>query len=119
MLLRHTYVGADEADLREAAWALSRYYGYFGAWFRNERPVRQGSIQALSEEEIAANPMFAPEKMRRQNVVGTPEEVVERLKHYEALGYDQYAFWIDSLMPFEKKKASLRRFIDRVLPAFA
>lgn len=118
MLLRHTYVGSGEADLAEASAALSRYYCYFGAWFRNERPVNQGSILTLSDEELAANEMFAPDKMRRQNVVGTPEEVTERLKRYEALGFDQYALWVDSLMPFEKKKASLQRFIDRVLPAF-
>jgi alkanesulfonate monooxygenase SsuD/methylene tetrahydromethanopterin reductase-like flavin-dependent oxidoreductase (luciferase family) len=119
MVLRHTYIGEDEADLRQAAQDLSRYYCYFGAWFKNERPVTQGSILALAEEEMAGMEMFSPDKMRRQNVVGTPEEVTARLKHYEALGYDQYALWIDSLMPFERKKASLRRFIDQVMPAFS
>jgi alkanesulfonate monooxygenase SsuD/methylene tetrahydromethanopterin reductase-like flavin-dependent oxidoreductase (luciferase family) len=119
MVLRHTYIGEDEADLRQAAQDLSRYYCYFGAWFKNERPVTQGSILALAEEEMAGMEMFSPDKMRRQNVVGTPEEVTARLKRYEALGYDQYALWIDSLMPFERKKASLRRFIDQVMPAFS
>ncbi|MEJ2016162.1 MAG: LLM class flavin-dependent oxidoreductase [Limibacillus sp.] len=119
MVLRHTYIGEDEADLRQAAQDLSRYYCYFGAWFKNERPVTQGSILALAEEEMAGMEMFSPDKMRRQNMVGTPEEVTARLKHYEALGYDQYALWIDSLMPFERKKASLRRFIDQVMPAFS
>ena len=119
MVLRHTYIGEDEADLRQAAQDLSRYYCYFGAWFKNERPVTQGSILALAEEEMAGMEMFSPDKMRRQNVVGTPEEVTQRLKHYEALGYDQYALWVDSLMPFDRKKASLRRFIDQVMPAFS
>lgn len=42
-----------------------------------------------------------------------------RLKAYEAMGYDEYSFWIDTGMSFERKKASLKRFIADVMPAFA
>lgn len=119
MVLRHTYVGSDEADLVQASHELSNYYNYFGAWFKNERPISQGLIERLAPEEIAANAMYAPDLMRRNNVVGTREEVIARLKHYEALGYDEYAFWIDSGMSFERKKASLERFIRDVAPEFA
>jgi alkanesulfonate monooxygenase SsuD/methylene tetrahydromethanopterin reductase-like flavin-dependent oxidoreductase (luciferase family) len=62
--------------------------------------------------------MFSPARMRTNNVIGTPGEVVTRLKHYEALGYDEYSFWIDTGMPFERKKRSLELFIDRVMPEF-
>ena len=119
MVLRHTYVGSDEADIVQAAKEISVYYNYFGAWFKNERPISQGLIQRLTEEELAANAMYAPEAMRRNNIVGTPAEVTERLKHYAALGYDEYSFWIDTGMSFERKKASLERFIADVMPAFA
>mgnify|MGYP005988900015 FL=1 len=61
----------------------------------------------------------SPEAMERDLVIGTPETVIKRLKAYEALGYDEYSFWIDSSMPFERKKASLERFINDVMPAFA
>jgi hypothetical protein len=44
--------------------------------------------------------------------------VIARLKAYEAMGYDEFSLWIDSMMPTERKKASLQRFIDHVLPAF-
>jgi alkanesulfonate monooxygenase SsuD/methylene tetrahydromethanopterin reductase-like flavin-dependent oxidoreductase (luciferase family) len=118
MLLNHTYVGSDEADLVVAADELNVFYNYFGAWFRNERPVDKGQIKPLSAEEIAAHPMYSAEMMRRDNVVGEPAEVISRLKSYEAMGYDEYAFWIDSGMSFERKRASLQRFIDEVMPAF-
>ena len=52
--------------------------------------------------------MYSPEVMRKNTVVGTPDEVIARLKAYEALGYDEYSFWIDTGMSFERKKASLR-----------
>ena len=119
MLLHHTYVGADRADVDLAAKELSRFYCYFGAWFQNKRPVRQGHIAALSEEEIAANEMMAAANMRRDLTIGTAEEVVDRIKRYQDLGYDEYSFWIDSGMSAERKRASLARFIDDVMPAFA
>ena len=119
MLLRHSYVGDSEADVRQGTEEINRFYNYFGAWFKNERPITQGLIQALTPEEIASNPMYSPESMRANNVIGQPEEVIARLKHYEALGYDEYSFWIDTAMSFERKTASLERFIRDVMPAFA
>ncbi len=118
MLLHHAYVAADEADADRAARELSRFYGYFGAWFKNERPVSQGLIAPLSEEELDANTLMAPERLRRDLTIGTPGEVIDRLREYERLGYDEFAFWIDSGMSAERKRASLARFIDEVMPAF-
>ncbi|UVC12168.1 LLM class flavin-dependent oxidoreductase (plasmid) [Rhizobium sp. TH2] len=118
MLLLHTYVGSDAADIEQAARELSVYYNYFFAWFRNERPIHQGLIERLSEEELAANPNLSPEMMRTNMPIGTPDEVIRRLKVYEDLGYDEYSLWIDSGMSFERKKASLERFIADVMPAF-
>jgi alkanesulfonate monooxygenase SsuD/methylene tetrahydromethanopterin reductase-like flavin-dependent oxidoreductase (luciferase family) len=112
-------VGSDASDVADAAKCISRFYCYFGAWFKNERPIRQGLLEPLSEEEMAAIDMYAPEKMLENMPIGTPEQVIEKLKVYEELGYDEFAFWIDSSMTYEQKRASLRRFIDEVMPAFA
>lgn len=119
MLLHHTYVGADSDDVHRATQELSRFYCYFGAWFQNKRPVSQGLIAELSEEEIAGNKMMAPENLARDLTIGTADEVIDRLKRYEDLGYDEFSFWIDSGMSAERKRASLGRFIDDVMPAFS
>ena len=118
MLLQHTYVADSVADVKRGAEELNRFYCYFGAWFMNQRDVSQGLIDPLSDEEIAAHPFYSPEAMERDLVIGEPAAVIERLKKYEALGYDEYSFWIDSSMSFERKKASLERFITEVMPAF-
>ncbi len=118
MLLHHTYVGSDAADVALAAGELSRFYCHFGAWFQNKRPVKQGLIDPLSDAEMAANTMMSPENMARDLTIGTSEAVIEKIKAYEKLGYDEYAFWIDSGMSFERKRASLERFIAEVMPAF-
>jgi alkanesulfonate monooxygenase SsuD/methylene tetrahydromethanopterin reductase-like flavin-dependent oxidoreductase (luciferase family) len=119
MLLEHTYVGTDEADLQRAAKEMSIYYNYFFAWFKNERPIHQASIEPLTEADMKANPQISPEVMRANLPVGAASEVIARLKKFEALGYDEYSMWIDTGMSFARKKASLERFIADVMPAFA
>ena len=118
MLLHHTYVGSDADDSDRAAQELSRFYCNFGAWFQNKRAVSQGRLDPLSEEEIAGNAMMAPANLRRDLTIGTAQEVIDRLKWYEDLGYDEFSFWIDSGMSFERKRASLERFANDVMPAF-
>ena len=118
MLLHHTYVASDPDDLVVAAEELNRFYCYFGAWFQNKRPVQQGHIEPLTEAEIQANPMMSPENMLRDLTIGTAQQVIDRIKRYEDLGFDEFAFWVDSGMSSERKQASLRRFIDDVMPAF-
>ena len=118
MLLQHTYVAADEADATRGAKELSRFYCYFGAWFQNEKHVSRGMMEELTREEMAAMPQYAPETLRENLVIGTVDEVVGRLKFYEALGYDQFSLWIDSGMSFARKKASLTRFVEHVMPHF-
>ncbi|QUS37195.1 LLM class flavin-dependent oxidoreductase [Falsirhodobacter algicola] len=119
MLLQHGYVAADAADADRGADELNTFYNYFGSWFMNRRPVSQGLIQTLTPEDIAAHPFYSPEAMRQNLLIGEAPEVIERLKVIETLGYDEFAFWIDSGMSFERKRDSLRRFIDDVMPAFA
>ncbi|WP_417713716.1 LLM class flavin-dependent oxidoreductase [Pseudophaeobacter arcticus] len=119
MLLLHTYVADSAEDVKLAAEELNRFYCYFGAWFKNERAIDKGLIAPLTDEEIAAHPFYSAEAMERDLVIAEPAGVIERIKQYEALGYDEYSFWIDSSMSFERKKASLERFIKEVMPAFA
>jgi alkanesulfonate monooxygenase SsuD/methylene tetrahydromethanopterin reductase-like flavin-dependent oxidoreductase (luciferase family) len=118
MVLRHTYVADSEADAQLGAEELHRFYCYFGAWFKNERPIDMGLIQTLTEAEMAAHPVYSVDGMRKNQIVGEPAEVIARIKTYEAMGYDEFSLWIDSGMSFARKKASLERFVRDVMPAF-
>ena len=119
MLLHHTYVASDNNDTDVAAKELSRFYNYFGAWFQNKRNVSQGHLEPLTDKELADNQLMAPENMKRDLTIGTSAEVIDRIKRFEDLGFDEYSFWMDSGMSFDRKSASLQRFIDEVMPAFA
>ena len=119
MMLMHTYVADTEEELTEGALDLQKFFTYFGKWARRERPVQQGFMEPVRQEELDAAPAFAPDKLRQNLVIGTPEQVIERLKAYELLGYDQYSFWLDNHMDFQRKRKTLQLFIDKVMPAFA
>lgn len=118
MLLHHTFVARDSDDAVTAAQEFSRFYNYFGAWFQNKRPVEQGLIQPLTQEEMDGNAMMSPSNMARDLTIGTKQEIIDRLKRYEDLGYDEFSYWVDSGMSSERKRESLARFIDDVMPAF-
>jgi flavin-dependent trigonelline monooxygenase, oxygenase component len=119
LILQHGYVAADAADADLAAEELHAFYCYFGAWFLNKRPITQGLIEPLTPEEIAAHPFYSPQGMRENLLIGEAAEVIEKLRRIEALGYDEFSLWIDSGMSFQRKKASLERFIRDVMAAFA
>jgi alkanesulfonate monooxygenase SsuD/methylene tetrahydromethanopterin reductase-like flavin-dependent oxidoreductase (luciferase family) len=52
--------------------------------------------------------------------IGTPDEVIEALKQWEAIGVDRMVFLInfDQVIPHRKILASLERFARDVMPAF-
>ena len=118
MLLHHAYVAKDTSDVDHAIQELTKFYCYFGAWFQNKRPVSHGQIQQLTDQEIDENKMISAKNLARDLTVGTASEVIDRLKLYEDMGYDEFAFWIDNGMSGERKKESLARFVDDVMPAF-
>ena len=109
----------DRDDLDVAAKQISDWYCTFGAWFKNDREVINGSVHPpLTDEDRSKIDMFSPSEMRKNHAIGTPEEVIERIKFYQSLGYDEYSFWLDNGMSHARKKKTLQLFIDKVMPAF-
>ena len=119
MLLMHTYVAKTEEELMKGAAGLQKFFLYFGKWFKAEAPIHDGFIEPITQAEVDAQPNLAPEVMRKNCLVGTPEEVIARIKSYEEMGYTQFSIWLDSAMSYEQKRDSLKLFIDEVMPAFA
>lgn len=118
MILRHTFVAETEDELVRASEDLSNFYCEFSTWFKNERTVKNGVLKPLSKAEKDKMDIFSAEKLRKNLMIGTPNEIINRLKRYEALGYDEYSVWIANGMSFEAKKTLLNLLIDKVIPVF-
>ncbi|CAG7613579.1 LLM class flavin-dependent oxidoreductase [Leucobacter soli] len=120
MVLRHTYVH-DESDpegWKVGATAINRFYRYFDAWFGNKTTPVNGFLDPSPEEKFADRPEFELDSLHRTAMIGTPAEVIERVRHYESLGVSEYSIWSDSSLTFAEKKRSLELFIEHVVPAF-
>jgi len=61
---------------------------------------------------------FELESLHRTAMIGTPEEVIGRLRDYQQLGVDEFSFWCDNSLSHEEKRKSLELFIKDVAPAF-
>lgn len=120
MVLRHTYVHSpEEPDAwRIGAAGINKFYRTFGAWFSNKNTPVDGFLDPTPEEAVADRPEFSLESLHRTAMIGTPEEVIERIRHYESLGVNEYSFWSDNTLSHEEKKRSLELFIEHVVPAF-
>ncbi|MGK0715803.1 LLM class flavin-dependent oxidoreductase [Leucobacter sp. W1153] len=121
MVLRHTYVHAEAEPegWKIGAAAVNKFYRTFDAWFGNKTTPVNGFLDPSPEEKFSERPEFELESLHRTAMIGTPEEVIERLRHYEALGVTEYSFWSDNSLSHEEKKRSLQLFCDHVVPTFS
>ena len=49
---------------------------------------------------------------------GTPDEVIAKLRRYEALGVDEFIYYASLGLGLEEQKRSMQLFCDEVIPAF-
>lgn len=120
MVLRHTYV-YDEAEpegWRKGAEAVNKFFRTFDAWAGNKTTPTDGFLDPSPVEKFDDRPEMQPESLRKASMIGTPDEVIARLKTYEAMGINEFSYWMDSSLSHAEKEASLRLFIEHVVPAF-
>jgi hypothetical protein len=108
-----TYVSEDPEDaLRQMEYVRKR--------FNIEWHFHQGSIR-MSKSRPEHDPMPAGlerdlAQFAENNVVGDPERIVNKLRLYEELGFDQFIAQVDFGQPHEQAMRSLRLFMDEVIP---
>ena len=74
----------------------------------------------MTREELydLAADRYELDSLHRTAMIGTPEEVIERLRFYQTLGVDEFSFWCDNSLPHQEKRKSLELFSKEVAPAF-
>ena len=118
LTMRHVAVYDD----RENGWkpfveAVQRGGVQFENLFKQLGEVRNGFVEKVDLATLDNVAEYDPEMLRNNLVFGTPDEVVSKLRHYEALGVDNFLYRVTG-PSFDLQKSSLRRFIDEVMPAF-
>ena len=119
LMLRRTCVYPREDDWVLPVQVSVENNRQFENLFRNIGTVDNGFPEPLAWELIANRDEYKPETIRDSMVFGTPEQVVAKLKQYEAVGVDQFCYGASFGLPHGLAMRSLELFITEVMPNFA
>jgi alkanesulfonate monooxygenase SsuD/methylene tetrahydromethanopterin reductase-like flavin-dependent oxidoreductase (luciferase family) len=119
MVLRTTCVYDAPDGWRGPVAVAEEHLRVFDGLFFNAAGVVEGFPTPTGAADYAARGGLAPDAIRQNLMLGTPDEVVARLRHYEALGVDLYCYGASFGLPHETALRSLALFAREVMPRFA
>ena len=117
-LMRHSAVYANEDDRQGAIGAIRHVLGQFGNLMMKKGEVINGFPEQVPLEELDGNVRVDPDMLEENLMFGSPEEVIAKLRAYEALGVDYFIYYASMGMDMAQQKRSLDLFITEVMPEF-
>ena len=117
-MMRHTAVYKTQEDKQAALDAVRSVLAMFGNLMMKSGEVINGFPSKVPLESLEGNVRVDPEMLAANLAFGSPEEVTEKLKQYEALGVDAFIYYASMGLDMTQQKRSLQYFIDEVMPAF-
>ena len=117
-MMRHAAVYDTEAARQRALDAIRLVLGQFENLFRNAGDVTNGFPAQIPLEELAGREQYDPTMLEENLLFGTPDEVVAKLKRYEALGVDEFIYYASMGLDREAQKRSMKLFCNEVMQAF-
>lgn len=118
-MMRHTAVYSNEADRGRALFALRNVLSQFGNLMMKAGDVINGFPEAIPLEKLEGNVFVEPTMLEENLMFGSPGQVVDKLKAYEALGVDAFIYYASMGLGLEDQRRSLELFCNEVIPAFA
>ena len=118
-MMRHTAVYDRKEDWEVPIRAAQRQLAQFENLYKNLGDVKNGFPKPVNLDEISNREEFDPEMLRENLMFGTPDEIIEKLKRYQAIGVDQFNYYASLGLGQKEQKRSLELFINEVMPEFA
>ncbi|MFT7673897.1 MAG: alkanesulfonate monooxygenase SsuD [Gammaproteobacteria bacterium] len=117
-MMRHTSV-YDNASARDnSIKAIQGVLGQFENLFRNMGDVNNGFPKQIPLDELKDREQYNAEMLEENLMFGSPEEIIAKLKRYEALGVDEFIYYSSMGLGHKEQKRSMKLFCDEVIPAF-
>jgi alkanesulfonate monooxygenase SsuD/methylene tetrahydromethanopterin reductase-like flavin-dependent oxidoreductase (luciferase family) len=117
-MMRHTAVYDRKDDWMVPVTAAQRQLGQFENLFKNLGEVKNGFPKEVDLGEIANRAEYDPKMLSSNLMFGTPDEVIAKLKPYQALGVDEFTYYASLGLGHKEQKRSLELFCKEVIPAF-
>ena len=118
-MMRHTAVYDRKEEWEVPVQAVQRVLGQFENLFKNLGDVKDGFPKQIPLNELANRTEYDPQMLSKNLMFGTPDEVIAKLKPYQALGVDEFIYYASMGLGLKEQKRSLELFITEVMPAFA
>ena len=118
-MMRHTSV-YDNIRHRDAVIAaVQKSMGMFQNLFLNLGDVVNGFPKQIPLNELAEREQYNPEMLETNLMFGSPEQIIDKLKMYEAAGVDEFVYFASMGLDHDLQKKSLELFCSEVMPAFS
>ncbi|MEP2731283.1 MAG: LLM class flavin-dependent oxidoreductase [Ascidiaceihabitans sp.] len=118
-MMRHTVVYDNDDDRHATLAAVRQILARFGNLMMKSGDVVDGYPDPVPLETLEGNYRVDPQMLEENLILGSPDQVIEKLRKYEGLGVDAFIYYASMGLDMERQKQSLRLFIDEVMPAFA
>ena len=117
-MMRHAAVYTKKDEATVYIRAIQRILGQFENLFKNLGDVKEGFPKEIALKELENREEYNPTTLEENLMFGTPDEVIKKLKLYEALGVDNFIYYASMGLDHASQKKSLKLFCEEVLPAF-
>jgi len=117
-MMRHTALYDRREDWMVPVRAAQRQLSQFENLFKNMGDVVNGFPKSIPFDQLGNRAEYDPEMLKTNLMFGTPDEVIEKLKLYEALGVDEFIYYASLGLGLKEQKRSMELFCKHVIPAF-
>ena len=117
-MMRHTALYENKSGHDSAIRALQSSMGCFENLFRNFGDVVNGFPKQIPLDELVEREQYDPKMLEENLMFGSPDSAIEKLKRYEALGVDHFAYLASMNWSHKEQKRSLELFCQEVIPEF-
>ncbi|MDZ4735091.1 MAG: LLM class flavin-dependent oxidoreductase [Rhodospirillaceae bacterium] len=117
--MRYTAVYDKPNDWEVPVKAVQRQSAQFENLFKELGEVTNGFPEEIDLSMLTNRAEYDAEMLRTNLMFGTPDEVIAKLKAYEALDIDNFIYCASYGLPMEEQRKSLKLFCDEVAPEFA
>jgi len=118
-MMRHTAVYDSKDEWMVPVRAVQRVLSQFENLYKNLGDVKNGFPASIDLKDLENREEYSPTMLQENLMFGTPDEVIGKLKQYEALGVDEFTYYASMGLGRKEQRRSLELFINEVMPAFA
>jgi flavin-dependent trigonelline monooxygenase, oxygenase component len=118
-MMRHTAVYDRQEDWMVPVRAAQTQLSQFENLFKNMGDVANGFPLSIPLDQLGNRAEYDPDMLSRNLMFGTPDQVIAKLKLYEALGVDAFIYYASLGLGHAEQKRSMELFCREVMPAFA